>query len=76
MIASGFELVDPDEQPVDQNALITVCDQCFCASCWQGIFMCSKARNAGTVQKTRAELAALDVEHPSFWYTDDELSQR
>ena len=76
MIASGFTLVDPNEQPADQNALITVCDACLCASCLQGIFMCQQSRYAGTVQKTRFELAALDLEHPSFWYTDEELANR
>src|SRR4030042_3599611 len=31
--------------------LITVCDKCFMASCWHGIFMCQDAQNAGTVGK-------------------------
>jgi len=41
---------------------ITVCDQCFQASCWQGIFMCSKSKNAGTVEKTVDELLELTTE--------------
>lgn len=55
------------------NALITVCDQCLQASCWQGIFYCDDYKAAGTVQKTRAELAALNREHPSYWKTDSEI---
>ncbi|MFA5898019.1 MAG: hypothetical protein WC829_02780 [Hyphomicrobium sp.] len=52
---------------------ITVCSACHQASCWQGIFMCQDAVGAGTEKKTRAELAALNLEHPSYWKTDDEL---
>lgn len=55
--------------------LITVCDQCFQASCWQAIFMCDKATNAGVVQKTREELAALNLENPCYWKTDRELAE-
>ncbi len=54
--------------------LITVCDKCIQASCWQGKFLCDEAQNAGTVQKTRAELRALNREHPSYWKTDDEMA--
>lgn len=46
---------------------ITVCDKCLQASCWQGEFMCDEARNAGTVEKTRAELEKLDSEHSDYW---------
>jgi hypothetical protein len=46
---------------------ITVCAACLQASCWQGRFMCQDARTAGTVQETRAELEALDLEHPDYW---------
>lgn len=55
--------------------LVTVCAECLRASCWQGLFMCDKAGSAGTVQKTRAELAALDKEHLSYWKTDKELAR-
>lgn len=53
--------------------LITVCDACLMASCWQGIFMCDRSQGAGTVQKTRSELRQLGLEHPRFWKTDLEL---
>ena len=46
---------------------ITVCDNCFEASCWQGIFMCEKSKNAGIVEKTVDELLELTTEHPSYW---------
>lgn len=54
--------------------LVTVCSECLKASCWQGIFMCDNSRNAGTVQKTKAELRKLNREHPSYWKTDLELA--
>lgn len=54
--------------------LIQVCDQCLCASCWQGLFMCQKAQNAGTIHKTRAELLALHLENPEQLKTDEELA--
>lgn len=46
---------------------ITVCSECLQASCWQGEFYCDNARTAGTVEKTRAELEALALEHPHYW---------
>ncbi len=55
--------------------LITVCSKCLCASCWQWIFACDNAVNAGTVQKTRGELLALNLENPDYLLTDDELAR-
>lgn len=46
---------------------ITVCDRCLRASCWQGDFLCENSKNAGTVEKTRAELAALKREDSHYW---------
>lgn len=52
---------------------ITVCDKCFHASCWQGIFYCDDYKSAGTVEKTRKELkkmadAGLCVaENSDYW---------
>jgi hypothetical protein len=57
-----------------KSKLIQVCDQCLMASCWQGIFMCEKARFAGTTYKTKAELRKIKREHPSYWKTDSELA--
>lgn len=53
---------------------ITVCDKCLQASCWQGSFYCEGAKAAGTVEKTRDELTALSLEHPSYW--DNEANVR
>lgn len=58
------------------DQLITVCDACLCASCWQGLFMCDRSKTAGTVQKTRAELKKLGLENPCYWLTDRQLSER
>jgi len=55
---------------------ITVCDKCLKASCWQGLFMCDNARLAGTVQKTISELKELNLEHSSYWKTDEQLAEQ
>lgn len=52
---------------MSEDVKVTVCSVCLCASCWQGLFMCDYASSAGTTEKTRAELEALDLEHPRFW---------
>jgi hypothetical protein len=57
----------PNRQPATSERTVTVCDQCLRACCWQGIFYCDDYRNAGTVEKTLAELAALNLEHPHYW---------
>jgi hypothetical protein len=58
----------------ERSELITVCDKCLQASCWQGVFYCDDYKTAGTVQKTRRELLELNREHPSYWKTDKEIS--
>ena len=63
--------------PAIENAeerLVTVCDACLQASCWQGIYYCDDYQYAGTVQKTVAELRELGRENPSYWKTDEELA--
>lgn len=47
--------------------LVTVCDSCFQASCWQGEFYCDNYKTAGIVQKTRKELAKLNLESSDYW---------
>ncbi len=54
--------------------LITVCDKCLQASCWQGVFMCQTSTVAGIVQKTRSELEDLNLEDATWWNTDAELA--
>jgi hypothetical protein len=46
---------------------VTVCAECLRASCWHGIFLCAKSRDAGTTTRTTAELDQLDREHPSYY---------
>lgn len=50
-------------EPTKQR-LVTVCSECHRASCWHGEEMCSKARGAGTVEKTVGYLQARNLEHP------------
>lgn len=56
--------------------MITVCDACLQASCWQGLFYCDKYKTAGIVQKTEAELLTLGLEHSSYWKTDEEVANQ
>lgn len=51
----------------EPTTLITVCDRCYRASCWQGEFYCDEARVAGTVQKHISELTAMALESPDYW---------
>lgn len=53
---------------------VTVCDKCLQASCWQAIFMCQEANEAGTITKTRKELAKLGLESSDYWKSDYELA--
>jgi hypothetical protein len=60
---------------MSDDDLITVCDVCRRASCWHGDFVCDAVYevSAGTIQMTRRELLALNLEHPSYLKTNDEL---
>jgi hypothetical protein len=51
----------------DEKREVVVCDHCLQASCWQGIFMCDQAREAGLTTRTVGELRALNLEDPSYW---------
>ena len=53
--------------------MITVCDSCLKASCWQGIFMCDNSMISGTLEKKKSELLELELEHQDYMKTDDEL---
>jgi hypothetical protein len=79
-VTVGNALLAEREPTVKNDSdLITVCDHCLQASCWNGIFYCEDYKRAGTTQKTRAELQALkdrygdEWEHPSYRKTDEEL---
>ncbi len=45
---------------------ITVCGQCYQASCWQGKFMCDEAQNANTVEMKRRDLVAMEKENVCY----------
>lgn len=53
----------------ESDDTITVCSACLTACCWKGLLYCEEAWSptAGTVEKTRAQLTALNREHPSYW---------
>jgi hypothetical protein len=46
---------------------VTVCSECLRASCWQGLFMCEKSANAGTIDLDIRYLEKRALEHPSYW---------
>lgn len=66
----GIIMEGEDLKAKEDNRLVTVCDQCFKASCWQGIFLCEDSLNAGTVEKTVKELKSLNYEHSDYWDKD------
>ncbi len=51
----------------EEKDTITVCDACFRACCWKGIFMCDDARDAGTVERTVQQCVELGEEHSDYW---------
>lgn len=53
--------------------LITVCDACLRACCWNGLFHCDDYQTAGTVEKTIAELDALGAEHRDYYMDEEAL---
>ncbi len=50
---------------------VTVCDKCFQASCWHGVFMCDYADSAGTVEKKASDLMIESRESPSHYSIDN-----
>ena len=50
----------------ESSDLVTVCDKCLRASCWQGISMCEDARAAGIVRMQRSYLLSLSIENPDY----------
>lgn len=59
--------------PLSRTDLVTVCDQCLRACCWQGEFMCDGAINAGilkfSVQELRAmkKVGRMEPENEDWW---------
>lgn len=52
-----------------KDRLVTVCDKCLQASCWQAKFFCDNAETAGTIDLPVSRLRELDLEHESYWGT-------
>ena len=52
--------------------IVTVCDACNCASCWQGVLYCYSYQTASTREATVSELKALQLESPSYWQSEDD----
>jgi len=46
---------------------VTVCDHCYTSACWQGLFMCQDAKDAGTTDMPISALRALGLEHPDYY---------
>lgn len=57
------------------DLLITVCDACLQASCWQAKFFCGKAHSAGTVDLPVRRLRELNLEHASYWLNDPKAEE-
>lgn len=57
-------------KPLPPNLLITVCNACERASCWQGEFYCDSFKTAKLKEVTVRRLQSLKLEHPSYWEKD------
>lgn len=51
----------------DEDKMVTVCAECLCASCWQGVFLCQKSRDANIVSLPIKALRAMGREHEEYW---------
>jgi epoxyqueuosine reductase QueG len=61
----AHELTDRARQEL--GPVVTVCDNCLMACCWQGEFMCDAARTAGTRDMSVIELQFLKRENEHYW---------
>ena len=52
--------------------MVTVCDKCLRACCWQGILMCDDGLTASTIDLPISELKRLSREHPDYWISESE----
>lgn len=69
------EYMNKKEASESDKDKIQVCDKCYQASCWQGIFICEGAKNVGTKYLTKVELSKLNLESLECWKTDKELAE-
>ena len=57
---------------MEEDRKVTICNKCYQASCWQGIFMCQEAQYAGTINLPLWILRKLNLEHPNYWRSKNE----
>lgn len=57
-----------------EEDLISVCADCGRACCWQGYFMCSKAKSSDYIKKSKETLRAEGLEDEGWWITDEEIA--
>lgn len=55
------------ERERDDARMVTVCAVCLRASCWQGVLLCEKSRNASTIKYPVRTLRKLKKESPTYW---------
>lgn len=53
---------DAKERRLRVTDMVTVCNSCLTAACWQGQFYCDNYRRAGTTEKSVGELLRLGKE--------------
>lgn len=51
----------------DKIEMVTVCNKCLKATCWQGLFMCDESQTAGIIDMPIEDLKKINREHPSHW---------
>lgn len=59
--------IDQDRYSLHLEDEITVCDSCYRAGCWAGIWYCDDARDAGTKQITVRSALEWGLESPGMW---------
>lgn len=67
MVGSEPNLATFTEADLTDDWEVTVCDACKEASCWLGIIMCDRSRDAGTRKLPVRTLRQISQEHPSWW---------
>jgi len=58
------------DAPLPSSMMITVCNSCLTAACWQGKLFCDKSHGAGTEEISVKQLRKMGREHSSYWDAD------
>lgn len=56
-----------DIRPSPEDRLVTVCEACLCAACWQAKFICQAYLTANSRRLQIRELRKLGREHSRYW---------